>query len=327
MIIEYDKNLKEQRIYANGSELASIMGLDKDENGNRIFEKPETEKILVATIKNPVLNKDLYRLSKLNSTDRDIAETLYGGLKTKTIYNGTELDFEQGKYKGVWGPSIDTILFCKGLNEIDLNNVKNVIEIGCGSGFISKYIINNAKNLEKIDLIDLNEYALKCAQDNIRDNRTNFVIGNAIKYITGKKYDLVVCNPPYIDRPESICDNPFEGVKLLNYIITSLDTILNKEGKFITNVSSLSGETVAQTINQSNVNTRDIISMEVPLKVYNVLKNEEWMNFLKERKLFSNSQNPIIRELRKFADKHGIDHKYAGYDYWQKITIKEITPK
>ncbi len=313
MITRFSTDLKEQKIYANGFELATIMGMDKDETGKRVYDYPDDRELFVATIKNPVLVTDIYKIYKFNPTVRDtLVKLLESPVKT-TEYNGVSLSFEQRKYKGVWGPNIDTLLFCRALNKLDskLFGGKSVIEVGPGSGYISKYILEHfsdliGKGIKSITLADLSPNAIESSKDNIKDVRATFVCGDAIKYINGKKFDVLVCNPPYIPRQGSIDDNPYEGTGLINYIIAHAKEILNPGGMIVTNLSSLSDKDVRKVIKDVGAREIRLDKMTVPLKVCNVLNNKEWMKYLLN---------------------HGLKKQYKnGYEYYQTISIVEIIP-
>jgi len=303
MIIKFDLNLKNQEIYANGDDLSRALAIDKDEKGNRVYTWPKNKKQYVVTLKNPVLVTDFYKICQLKPTLRDTVLALFSYPLKITEYENTSLEFEQQKYPGVWGPSIDTLLFCKALKKLNLNNFKTAVELGCGSGFISKYLLNNSK-IKRIDLIDLNPHATRCAKNNINDARAKFYTGNAIDLIRGKKYDLIICNPPYIPRPKSIDDNPYEGITLLHFLITNAKNLLNKNGVIITNISTLCEHLTTPLIKNSNVKVKFLEILEVPLKVYNVLNNTEWMNYL------------LKKGLKKQVKK--------GYEYWHTIKIVQI---
>lgn len=310
LILKFDKELKEERIFAGGKELASKLAKDTDKNGNRVYTWPDFIEQYVATIKNPVLVTDHFRIGKLKpSTLRETVRALFEAPVRKTEYNGTSLRFEQGRYNGVWGPSIDTLLFCRGLENEVLKDVKSAIELGSGSGFISKYLLNNLPNLKNTTLIDLNKKAKECTEDNIRDKRAEFVIGDGIEYMEekGKKYDLIVCNPPYIPRPKSIDDNAYEGVSLLAYLIKNSHKYLKDSGIFITNISSMCENIIYDIISKEKINAKKIDSMKVPLKVFNVLNNEVWMDYLVK-----------CKGLKK------VRFNKKGYDYWQTINITEV---
>ncbi len=306
MILDFNKDLSSLKLYANWNELASVMWQDKDEKWKRIYEHPISKKEYIATFDNPVLVTDFYKISKLDPVIRDTVFMLFSQPIKITEYNWVSLEFEQKKYPGVWGPSIDTLLFCRWLDEIDLSWVKKALEVWIWSGFISKYLLEKNSNIEQMTLIDLNKFALDCASFNIKDTRAKFFIWDAIDFIEGKKYDLIVCNPPYISRPKSIDDNPYEWLQLLSYLILNAKNLLNKNGKLIVNISSLWEKIINKVIEEAWINVNKVDFMEVPLKVFNVLNNKEWMEYLKNEKWL-------------------IENEHDWYKYWHIISIMECT--
>lgn len=299
MIIKVDNNLKRQEIWANGIELASIMGKDR-RNGKRIMTFPENKKEHVHTFKNPVLMSDNYRIAKLNPTLRDTLFFLYGSKPRIVEYDGVSVLWGNS-HINVWCPSIDTVVFAKALKKLlrRKNNFKTAVEIGCGSGFLSKYLLAKNKKIKSILVNDINPYAIKCAKDNIKDKRAEFYTGNGLKKIRGRKFDLILCNPPYIPRPNSIDDNAYEGVGLLNYFVHRGQRHLNKNGVLVTNISSLCRDIILKEKPAMKIETLE--KKKVPLKINNVLNNKRWLNYL------------INRGLKR--------KNHKGYEYWQKINI------
>ncbi len=304
----FEPDLGKQHIFANGDELAQIMGMDRAADGKKVYSYPEDNSVHVVTFEDPILMTDHYRAGLLDPVMRDTVITLLNSNKRIVEYENTKLRFDQDRYSQLWSPSIDTLLFCRALHECDLKDKKKAIEIGSGSGFISKYIINNSEGLESMTLIDINPHAKDCAIDNIKDERAIFITGDALNYLNGNKYDLIVCNPPYIPRQDSIDDNPYEGVNLINYLIDNSDRLLTKKGSIITNISSLSGDIVMEAIERKRLNCNILDSMQVPLKVFNVYHNKAWRDFLVEEK-------GMIDEIKN------------GYRYWHDINILKLEKK
>lgn len=307
LILRFDRDLKTQRIIANGGELAAIMGMDRDELGNRVYTYPKEKEVAVAAMEDPVLVTDYYRICRWEPVLRDTVYALYRSLERATDYAGMVLEFTEYRYPGVWGPSIDTLLFCKGLTEEALAGVKSAVEIGCGSGFISKHILRCAPDLQQMVLVDINPHAIECARDHIADPRATFLTGDGIRYLAGRKFDLILCNPPYIPRPGGIEDNPYEGVGLLVHLITQCSDYLHAGGRVITNYSSLCADIAQQAIFGSGHEFQVMERLEVPLKVFNVLNNSAWMEYLKMRSR--------LQPARK-----------NGYTYWHTISIIQIRP-
>jgi len=312
MILDFSKDLSRVDIYAHGYELSWYLGCDCDENGNRLNHL-DSKEVYVATIRNPKLvseNAKIYLLGEDKSGDSTLRETiwaLYTSPIKKTRYNNVEIKFEQAKYPTVWGPSIDTLLFAKALEKVYLKGSKTAAEIGTGSGYLSKYLLHHSPQLESLAVIDINSDATLCAKDCINDPRAIFHTGDGMKFLNGKGFDLVMCNPPYIPRPLAVEDNPYEGVGLLRDLILEARNYLNPSGKMVTNISSLSNHIIDKAIDESGVKVKLLEEMEVPLKVFNVLNNKKWRDYLIE--------NKGLKKERK-----------EGYDYWHTIQIVEIQP-
>jgi SAM-dependent methyltransferase len=299
MIIKVSSDLKKQDIFANGVELASVMGKDR-KNGKRVLTYSKDEEEYVCSFNNPVLMTDNYQISKLNPTLRDTLFSLYSSSSRIVEYDDVGV-FSDPSHINVWCPSIDTILFAKALKDFLKNrhDFKKVVEIGCGSGYLSKYLLKKDKKIKFILINDINPYAIKCAMDNIKDSRALFYAGDGIKKIQGQKFDLIICNPPYVPRPKSIDDNPYEGIGLLNHIVHEGQKYLNPNGVIITNVSSLCWNTVFNK--KPKMKIKLLKKMKVPLKVNNILNDKKWINYLRNK---------------------GLKKQYKkGYEYWQEINI------
>ena len=84
-----------------------------------------------------------------------------------------------------------------------MNHKLDILDIGTGSGAIaitlSKHINSN------VTATDISKEALLVAKKNAERNHVNitFTQSDILKNITGK-YDLIISNPPYIDKSEKI---------------------------------------------------------------------------------------------------------------------------
>jgi SAM-dependent methyltransferase len=298
MLIKISSDLKKEEMWANGDELASIMGKDR-KNGKRVLSFPIDKKVYVWTFKNPVLITDNYKICKLNPTTRDSIFSLLSSRPRIIEYDGVSTFWDNSHIK-VWCPSIDTVLFAKALRKILLGkNFKTAMEIGCGSGFLSKYLLQKNRKIKSMLINDISPYAIKSAMDNIKDKRALFYVGDGLKKIKNQKFDLIICNPPYVPRPGSIDDNPYEGIELLNHLVHEGQNYLNEGGVIVTNVSSLCWDLIFNK--KPKMKMKIIEKLNVPLKVNNILNNKNWLDYLK---------------------KLGLKKEYhEGYEYWQDINI------
>lgn len=81
----------------------------------------------------------------------------------------------------------------------------NIVDIGTGSGCIA--ITLKKKLFCNIDAVDISKDALLVASQNAQQNdvEISFLKGNLTKDLS-KKYDVLISNPPYIDKDEEIME-------------------------------------------------------------------------------------------------------------------------
>lgn len=88
---------------------------------------------------------------------------------------------------------------------IESDSIQNVLEIGTGSGCIA---IATALHLPHttVDAVDISPQALEVAFKNREtydlQDRLQLFEGDLFEPIKNKKYDLIICNPPYVDVAE-----------------------------------------------------------------------------------------------------------------------------
>lgn len=309
MLHKFSPDLSQDSIYAQGNELATVMAQDKDEHGKRIYTYPKHATLHVVDLPNPVLVTDRYKINTIQEyIKRETVSTLFESPFVTIDYDGVTLDFEKFKYPGVRSPSIDTLFFCRGLKHIDLTKYSTAIEVGSWPGFIAKYLGETHPNFKKIILNDINVHAEEYFHDHYTDSKFSFYLWDGKEYMEKHKFDIITCNPPYIPRPASIDDNPYEWLSLPIYLIENIKKILAKDGKLFVNLSSLSLPIMQQFLDNPEIIVKEIDTIEVPLKVFNVLNNPLWMDYL-------------IQEKWLKQDYHD------GHEYWQKLHLYEIVCK
>ena len=279
MKFAFNKELSKQEIYATWPELAETMWHDKDETGNRVYSYPHTQEQFVISLDNPVLMTDNEKISKLkNYITKETIRLLLQKPMRIVEYDWTRMEFEQWKYYWVWSPNIDTLLVCRAIKDLSFDSVKSLIEVWSWPWFIAKYIWNKSESIQEIVMNDINENAKRYFDDTNSDPRARFVLWDAKEYLEGRDFDLIVCNPPYIPRPNAIEDNAYEWLELLIYLIKNF----NKE--LIINVSSLADDVINPVLDNCWANVEVLDEMSVPLKVGNVLNNKERLDFLVNEK-------------------------------------------
>ena len=108
-------------------------------------------------------------------------------------------------------------------NFIKKNKVKNILDLGTGSGCILLSLLKENKMINGLG-IDISKEAINIAQKNSKklqlDKQSNFLISNWMSSIKFK-YDIVVSNPPYIPRKD---------IKKLSNSVRNYDPMLSLDG-------------------------------------------------------------------------------------------------
>ena len=75
----------------------------------------------------------------------------------------------------------------------------SVLDLCCGSGAIGLALKKHRKDLF-VTLLDVSKKSLELAQKNSQDNGLEvcFLLGDFLKPLGNRKFDYIVCNPPYI---------------------------------------------------------------------------------------------------------------------------------
>ncbi len=135
----------------------------------------------------------------------------------------------------------------EGFSQIDdYSAVENILDLCTGSGclaILAAQIFPNAR----VDAVDLSKDALEVAARNVRDygleDRVILHQGNLFTPLKGKKYDLIITNPPYVDQhgmsslppefrhePEMALAAGDDGLDIVHRILKEAGKYLKRDG-------------------------------------------------------------------------------------------------
>lgn len=135
-----------------------------------------------------------------------------------------------------------------------------VLDIGTGSGNIAVSLASRMSS-DKITACDLSGQAISIAKENARRLKTNsieFLQGNLFAPVRGKQFDMIVSNPPYIDRgeyktleadirnfePKMALDGGYDGLDFYRRIIGESKIHLKKDGIILLEIGAFQADAV-----------------------------------------------------------------------------------
>ena len=152
------------------------------------------------------------------------------------------------------------------LKLISKNQNKKLLEIGVGSGCLIVSILKDRKNCFGTG-IDCCKKAVKTANINAKlhqiQNRIKILKSDVDNFKSGK-YDLIISNPPYIDKHQlkylGVCEfEPYkalnggiEGIEILKKVILKASKLLKTNGKLIVEIGSNQKYKVKSLLNNNN---------------------------------------------------------------------------
>lgn len=122
----------------------------------------------------------------------------------------------------------------------DKFKISNCLDIGAGTGLLS--LMYAQKNLDAaIDAVEIEENAYRQAKENFAGSKWNHRLHifhiDAKNFVPGKKYELIICNPPFYEN-ELLSNNinkniaKHDGGLILQEIISIIKRLLSKNGCF-----------------------------------------------------------------------------------------------
>ena len=124
--------------------------------------------------------------------------------------------------------------------------IESVLDLCTGSGCLAIFASLNFPNA-RVDAVDISKDALEVAARNVADygleDRVNLLRGDLFAPVGGRRYDLIISNPPYVDaegmadlprecraEPKLAFDGGADGLDLVRRILSEAGQHLTPEG-------------------------------------------------------------------------------------------------
>lgn len=241
-----------------------------------------------------------------NPAARNVLKSILASGHKLVYHRGVLVHVNRQLDAHVFGPSIDTLV----MSELIARTVvepkigpKTVLEIGCGSGFLSALVARHVDTLQELVCVDIDYQSIACTKRNIETVRhkpgvrpfnVSYIARSFEPDVVGRqKFDLIICNPPYIPRPpaydgsarpDAAFLHAVSGLDLLETVLKSAHKMLSRHGRMLLVVSDLSIKGA-----KSLVDNRFAVEYpfgengyDVLFDVEDVLNDRMWMDFLRK---------------------------------------------
>jgi release factor glutamine methyltransferase len=177
----------------------------------------------------------------------------------------------------VYFPREDSILMAEVLekvistNKVSYKQTIEVLEIGCGSGFLS---ILAASLGTQVTAVDINPVAVDTTKQNAKTNNIKLtsLVSDLFSKVT-KKFDLIIFNPPYLPNEDSKLkgSETWADSGQIKKFIQQVSNHLNPSGTVLLLISSLTQTPVEQLLQQNNLSFKTIAKKKLPWEELEVL--------------------------------------------------------
>jgi SAM-dependent methyltransferase len=221
------------------------------------------------------------------------------------IIGSPDCEYDTVDYVYIGG---DSVRFWNLLKKSWRKSVKDALEIGCGTGFLSLWMSQIAQN---VTATDISKRALEFTRLNAEMNGINNIVAKVSDVYSNIEgdFDLIISNPPFIFLPDECVGRTYAfggdfGVEILRKILVGLDDHLRDNG-----VSFL---TAMSYIKENGVNpVYELIKSIFHGKLYSIrLKQLDYQ--------------PLGRHY-SFYKQHGISHCILYFIKIQKARAYELT--
>ena len=221
---------------------------------NRSFFGDSDLRFLIKNVFNlsqeETLGSDVYiDLQKLQYLD-EIKELCTSGMPLAYILGKEEFfgyEFRVNRNALIPRPETELIVE-KAIEIINKNNLKTILDLGCGSGNIAISIRKGVGSDVSIIASDVSRKAAEVARNNAELNRVKVLVVNTdlLDAFKSESFDLIISNPPYVEsghikgsllfEPRVALDGGEDGLDLISKILKQAHYYIKPRGYLIIEV-------------------------------------------------------------------------------------------
>jgi release factor glutamine methyltransferase len=176
--------------------------------------------------------------------------------------------------KSVYCPREDSILMADVISTLSKAELKKVLEIGCGSGFLSILSTNLGAT---VTAVDINSDAITTTLKNANRNNIKLTAFQSDLFENVKgKFDLIFFNPPYL--PNIASEESIEGNEtwadngVIEHFIKQVNNYLNPNGMVLLLISSLTQTPALELLEKAGFSTETIAKKKIPWEELSIIK-------------------------------------------------------
>lgn len=188
----------------------------------------------------------------------------------------------------------------------NVDHARNVLEIGTGTGLISLMLAQRNGNARFLG-IDINEEAVRLTRINFDQSsfksRLENIQSDFKDFVTEKKFDLIVSNPPYFEVSDSEKDKIARQNVELNFqqLISKSSRLLSERGLFSVIIPAEAGAGFIEIADKNNL----FLVRKINIKgIENSKVKRLILEFSLTESLLEESEFTIEKSPRQYSDQY-----------------------